>query len=107
MISTRLTLAALLAALAGPGLAQDVEYELVNRSGLTLMEFFTSAADEEAWGDDLLGANVLASEESGTITIADGGDQCDYDLRFLFEDGSEFVDRVNICDTESYTLTAE
>lgn len=107
MAPIRPTLGALLALLAGPALAQDVQYELVNRSGLTLMEFYTSAVAEGAWGDDLLGANVLASEESGTVAIADGGGQCDYDLRFVFEDGSELVDAVNICELASYTLTGQ
>lgn len=107
MTSTRLTLAALLAGLAAPAFAQDVQYELINESGLTLMEFYTSAVDEGAWGDDMLGANVLAAGESGTVAIGDDSDQCDYDLRFVFEDGSEFVDTADICDVESYTLTTE
>ena len=105
MPSTRLTLAALLALLAGPALAQDVQYELVNRSGLTLMEFYTSAVDEGAWGDDLLGANVLASEESGTVALSDAAAQCAYDLRFVFEDGTEMTDSVDACETPSYTIT--
>ena len=107
MISTRLSLAALLGLLAVPALAQDVQYELVNESGLTLMEFYTSVAGEGAFGDDLLGANVIAAGEAGTVTIADGGVECDYDLRFVFEDGSEAVEAANVCDTTSYTVAAE
>jgi hypothetical protein len=105
MPSTRLILAVPLALLAVPALAQDVSYELINDSGLTLMEFYTSAVDEGTWGDDLLGANVLATGESGTVAIADGGAQCDYDLRFVFEDGSELVETTNICELSSFTLT--
>jgi hypothetical protein len=106
MLSTRLAASALLlAGLAMPAAAQDLQYELVNNSGLTLMEFYTSAVDEGTWGDDILGANVLASGESGQVTLADGSTQCDYDLRFVFEDGTEMVDTVNACDTASYTIT--
>lgn len=105
MLSTRLASALLLASLAAPALAQDVQYELINDSGLTLMEFYTSPVDEGSWGDDILGANVLAPGESNAVTIADGSAQCDYDLRFVFEDGSELEDTVNICDMASYTLT--
>jgi hypothetical protein len=107
MRPTRLASALVLAVLAAPALAQDVQYELVNDSGLTLMEFYTSAVDEGSWGDDLLGANVLASGSTGTVTIADGGAQCGYDLRFVFEDGSEYVDTVDICRLGSYTLSAQ
>lgn len=107
MVSTRLAASALLlAGFAAPALAQDVQYELVNNSGLTLMEFYTSPVDEGTWGDDILGADVLAPGETGSVNIADGSALCDYDLRFVFEDGQELVDAVNICDMASYTLTA-
>ena len=38
--------------------------------------------------------------------IGDGREQCEYDLRFVFDDG-DVVDRggVNLCETGSYTLT--
>ena len=104
--TTRLTASALLlVGLAAPALAQDVQYQLVNDSGLTLMEFYTSPVDEGSWGDDILGANVLATGEAGQVTLADGSAQCDYDLRLVFEDGSELIDTVNACDTASYTIT--
>ena len=106
MLSTRLAVSALtLAGLAAPALAQDLQYELVNDSGLTLMEFYTSAVDEGNWGDDILGADVLATGESDQVTLADGSAQCGYDLRFVFEDGTEMIDSVDACETASYTIT--
>ena len=108
MVSTRLAFAALAASLAVPALAQDASYQLVNDSGLTLMEFYTSVADEGAWGDDILGANVLATGQSGTVSIPGGGEQCDRDLRFVFEDGSEVVrSGVNVCDSPSFDIAAQ
>lgn len=107
MVSNRLAVSALLlAGFAAPALAQDVQYELINSSALTLMEFYTSAVDQGSWGADILGADVLAPGEAGAVTIADGSVQCDYDLRFVFEDGQELVDTVNICEMASYTLTS-
>ena len=106
MLSTRLASAFVLTALAVPAHAQDVSYEIVNNSGLALMEFYTSAADEGSFGEDLLAAQVLASGETTTVTIPNGAATCDRDLRILFEDGSEMYDRVNVCDTASYTLSS-
>ncbi len=103
--TTRLTASALLlAGLAAPALAQDVKYQLVNDSGLTLMEFYTSVADEGDFGDDILGANVLPAGDTGSVTIPNASDSCDRDLRFVFEDGSEQVKRANVCDAASYTI---
>jgi hypothetical protein len=85
--------------------AQDIEYTLINSSSSTVMEFYTSPVDVAEWEEDILGANVLPAGTMGTVTIADGRSQCDYDLMFIFEDGSELIDTVNICDLASYEIT--
>lgn len=92
------------AALAAPAIAQDVNYELINNSPLTLMEFYTSPVDVGSWENDILGADVLGSGEIGTVLIADGATACVYDLLFVFEDGQTLEDTVDICDLASYTL---
>ena len=104
MIRTRVALAALLAALALPAAASDVSYSLTNASMLTIVEFYASPADEGRGGDDLLAAGGLPPGETGTLTIAGGSDECSTDLRFVMEDGQEFVERVDICGTPSFTL---
>ena len=107
MVSTRLSASALLlAGLAAPAFAQDVQYQLINDSGLTLMEFYTAPADTGEFGDDILGANVLPAGETGTVGIANASEACDRDLRFVFEDGSESVERANVCDAASFTIAS-
>ncbi len=91
-------------ALTGQVLAQDITYTLNNYSALILVEFYTSPADSDDWEEDILGANVLAPGESGTVNISDGRTQCDYDLLFVMSDGQELSDTVNICELDSYTL---
>lgn len=106
MLSTRLASALLLTALAVPALAQDVSYQITNSSGLTLMELYSApAGDGSLASDDLLAAQVLPSGETGTVNIAGGAETCDRDIRFVFEDGSEMTDTVNVCDSASYTLS--
>lgn len=99
--------AALLALAAAPALAQDVSYELVNQTGLTLMELHASptSAGELGGGDDILGAGVLAPGESSAVTIAAPEGECSYDFRSVFEDGSEIVETHDICAVPSYTVT--
>ena len=104
MIRTRLTLAALLTAIALPAVADDVSYSVTNASALTILEFYASPADEGLWGDDLLAAGVIAPGATGTLTISDGSGHCSTDLRFVLEDGQEFIERVDICGTPSFTL---
>ena len=89
---------------AAPVVAQDMQFELTNTSGYTLMEFYASPSDVGSWEADILGANVLPSGSSGVVTIADGQTQCAYDIRMVFDDGSDLTDAVNICDLGSYTI---
>lgn len=91
-------------AFAAPAVAQDTQFELVNTSGYTLMEFYASPSSVDAWGQDILGANVLPSGSSSTISIADGQAQCSFDLRMVFDDGTDKTASVNVCDTASFTI---
>lgn len=96
--------AAVTLAIGAPAFAQDIQFELINNSALTVMEFYTSAANDPNWGEDILGADVVAPGTTGVVTIADGSDQCVYDMQFVFEDGQVLEDQVDICQLASYTL---
>ncbi|BDW84084.1 MULTISPECIES: hypothetical protein [Roseicyclus] len=99
-----LTASILSLASASGAFAQDVEYALLNSSSLALTEFYTSSTDDEEWGEDLLAATDLLPGEAGNVLIADGGESCEYDMLFIFEDGSELTDTVDICQMASYEL---
>jgi hypothetical protein len=100
------SLAFALTAFSTPAMAGDLELTLNNRSSFVVVEFYASPSDVGDWEEDILGADVLGSGESIQITVADGRTQCDYDLRFVFDDG-DVVDKgsVDLCKTGSYTLT--
>lgn len=90
--------------------AQDLSFTVYNETSETLMEFYTSPANEDSWGSDLLGSNVLGSGSSGTAIIADDSDQCVYDIQgvFMDDDGVESVVEdfgIDLCDLGSYTFT--
>ena len=105
----RTTLALLVGALAvssanaGNG---DLVFTLHNNSSFVVVEVYASPNDVNEWEDDILGQDVLGSEEAVRITIADAREQCEYDLRFVFDDG-DVLERpsVDLCETEEYTLT--
>ncbi|MGB8817260.1 MAG: hypothetical protein WCC66_04975 [Rhizobiaceae bacterium] len=94
-----LTAAALmLAASAGFALAEDAKFTLDNQSDYQIDEFYASPANDDQWGEDILGQDVLEGGSSGTVTIADGSDQCVYDLKAVDEDGNEHVlEDLDIC----------
>ena len=89
-----------------PAFAEDLVFTLTNDSGFNLHEFYASPANTDEWGDDILGADLLETGMHGEVTIADGSDQCDYDLRMVFSDADTLEDTVNLCEMGSYTITA-
>lgn len=99
-------LAALAVAFSAPAAAQDLDFTLYNKSSYDVVEFYASPSDVGDWEEDILGADILSAGDSVRITIGDGRTQCEYDLRYVFEDGDVVDDTgINLCDTGSYTLT--
>ena len=72
-----ITVAAALSLSAAPAFAEDRVFTLVNASSVNLQELYVSAHEVDAWGDDILGVEVLESGAQGTVTIADGMTVCD------------------------------
>jgi hypothetical protein len=94
-----------LAATATTAIAQDVEYTLINNSSAAVLEFYTSPVTDDMWGPDLLATTDLLPGEAGSVLIGDGSDACEYDMLFLFSDGTELTDTVDICSMASYEIT--
>ena len=97
-------LASGLAVLAMPA-AADIVFTLSNETSSGIVFFYASPSSSEDWGDDILGSEILEAGGSGTVTIA--GDECDYDIRAVFDTEDEFLDTVNRCEVTSYSITEE
>src|SRR6218665_3611662 len=99
--------AATLALLAGPALAEDLVFQLKNGTNSVLTRFHTSPVGVDKWEDDVFGDQVLNPGETIEITIADGRDVCDYDMRFEFTEDSDLdttTDSQNLCELGEYTI---
>lgn len=98
--------ALLVLAFAAPALAEDLEFVLTNSSSYAVKSFFASPADVENWEEDVFGDNYLPAGNYVTVTIADGRTQCTYDMKFILEDDSEFIEKgVDLCALGEYTLS--
>lgn len=86
MLLRRILVAAALGLFALPVLAQsnDPSFNLVNRSGQTIMEAYASPATDDNWGVDRLGRNVLPNGRSLALRLPAG--ECVYDVRVVYQD---------------------
>ncbi|PDT80087.1 hypothetical protein [Sinorhizobium sp. BJ1] len=87
--------------------AEDLTFTLKHDTGATLVRFHTSPVGVEEWEDDVFGSQVLEPGETIELTIADGRDVCEYDMRFEFDENSNLettVDKQDLCKLGSYTI---
>jgi len=110
MSMQRAALAALFA-LAFAGSAQAGKYDSVvtvrNNSLWEIHQMYLSSVDEEEWGPDQLGEQIIDAEGGGFKL---SGVPCDsYDVRLVDEDGDECVVReVDLCaGSETWVITDE
>ncbi len=101
----RIGFAALVTALsATPALAEDLVFTLVNDSSHMIVEMYVSPVGEDEWGENILMVDGVEPGVSGDVTIADGLDVCDYDLRFVTDQGDEATQQQNLCDIGTFTV---
>lgn len=103
------TIAFLLLATAtsSPLIAQQskLDFTLLNRTGLTIMELYVSPDESDDWEEDVLGRDVLKHNESVDITFSRREKSCDWDLKIKDEDGDEIEwDSLDLCAASHITL---
>ena len=91
---------------AAPGQARQ-NFTINNQTGHVLTTLNVSPSNEDSWGPDILGRDVLANGESAEITFERGETQCQWDIRGTYDDGGTTDARgVNLCEVATVNLTA-
>lgn len=89
------------------GQAQQ-NFTVNNQTGHVVMTLNVSPSNEDQWGPDILGREVLANGESAEISFARGETQCLWDIRATYDDGDTTDMRgVNLCEVATVNLTDE
>ena len=95
-----------LAPLAAANAASKSSVTIHNGSSWAIHELYLSPSDQDAWGPDQLGSEIIESDGRYTLN----GIPCDeYDVRLVDEDGDECVVReVDLCgDNATWRITDE
>ena len=81
-------------------------FTLVNNTGHVVTTLNVSPSNEDHWGPDILGRDVLANGESASITFPRAETQCQWDIKATYDDGDTTDARgVNLCELTTVTLT--
>ncbi|HUB84874.1 MAG TPA: hypothetical protein VL971_04225 [Rhizomicrobium sp.] len=83
----------------------DLHFSVKNNSGKEIKELYVSHVGTDSWEDDLLGGDGIKPGEEQPITVNDGRDTCQYDLKVVDEDGTEAEARnQNLCSFDGGTF---
>ncbi len=81
---------------ATPAAAGDPSFRLNNTAGITIRELYVSSSNDNGWGPDRLGQNVLPAGRAFVVRLPMG--QCVNDIRAVFANGQARERRqVNTC----------
>jgi hypothetical protein len=112
---------AVLALVAGVGAAMPAQAQVdrdglqrwinvVNRSSVTIREFYMTDVDTNGWGDDRLGRDVIPPGQAYRALPTNRQRQrgyCRFDMRVVFENGAATERRgVNLCEVASLVCTS-
>jgi hypothetical protein len=87
---------------------RNLDFVLVNQTGLAIIELYVSPTSEDEWGDDILGRDVLETGEKANITFRSSLTECNWDLKIVDEDDDEIEwVKLNLCTANEITLKYE
>lgn len=74
------------------------DFTLVNRTGVSIQEFYVSAVDTNDWEEDVLGLDVLVDGEQVKIKFSWTESECLWDFLVIDEDGDEVIwEGIDLC----------
>jgi hypothetical protein len=87
---------------------RNLDFTLVNKTGLTINEVYLSPTNDDEWGEDVMGKDVLKNGEKVDITFSSSETECNWDLKIVDEDDDDVEwTKLNLCTANEITLMYE
>jgi hypothetical protein len=93
--------------IAGPASAQGKQdFILVNATGYAISHVYVSPSNENSWGDDILGKDIMAEDETLPIKFSRKASSCKWDLKVTYEDDDSSVvwRGFDLCEVSKITI---
>ena len=89
-----------------PASALDQRVEITNSSRLLIVELHAARPGTDSWEKDVLGEEYLQPGGSVVVTIDDASGFCQFDLKIVFDDGGELIQRnIDVCHARNYFIS--
>lgn len=101
-------LACVVALTASVGLSAQgskLDFTLLNKTTLTVTHIYVSPTEDEEWGDDIMGEDVVENGQSVDIVFSPKARNCMWDLKIVDEDEDEVTwTNLDLCKASHVTL---
>jgi len=88
--------------------AGDQDFTLRNRTGYGISEVYISAANDNDWGEDILGRDTMPNGDSTEISFSHSESACTWDLKIVFSDEESAIWKgFNLCEISEISLKYE
>ena len=94
---------AMLVPAAASAQTEAVSFSVDNKTDKTIATIFYGQSSSDEWSDDIL-SGVIEPGETLEVTVDDDLSDCMYDFQYTFDDGSDYVERVNMCEIDGETF---
>jgi hypothetical protein len=108
ILASALSLAILMPSFAAASQRRNLDFKLINKTGLIIAELYLSTSDDDEWGEDVLGKDILKDAEEVDIEFSSRETKCIWDLKIVDEDEDEVEwTKINLCEASVITLKYE
>jgi len=100
-----IAVAALTSAPVNAAQDKNLDFKLINSTGVGIDKVFLSPTSSEHWGEDVMGRDTLPSGESVDIKFHSSETDCKWDLKVADAGGASITwTGLDLCSTESIEL---
>ena len=85
-------------------LAGQQDFTMVNNTDLVMTHLYVSSANSNSWGNDRLGDSVIQSKDDFFVGFNNNSNQCLWDIKTVYENGSYDITRANLCEASLVTF---
>ena len=94
-------------AMSTAAFAAQQDFTITNHTGHVIMTLNVSPNNDDHWGPDILGRDVLGNGEQAEVSFDRNEDQCSWDIKVTYDDGTlNDLRAVNLCETSEVEFTA-
>lgn len=99
--------ALMMSAMATAAYAARQDFTVTNHTGHTIVTLNVSPSNDDHWGPDILGRDVLNNGEQAAVTFDRNESQCSWDIKVTYDDGTANDERgINLCQVSEVEFTA-